>query len=59
MRYQITVVETTRKEIIVAATSEEEANAVGLVRAKNLNPVSRGPTEVSSFRIGNDNAEVT
>ena len=59
MRYRVTVTEKTVKYIIVAATSIEEANIFGLVRAKNFDPDMRGPTEVASFRIADDKAKVT
>ncbi len=59
MRSQATVVEKTIKYITVEAMSIEEANVAALDRAISLNSDTHGSTEVSSFRLSDNNIEVT
>ena len=61
MRYAVYILEKIRKQVIVAATSVEDAKINGLAIAKDieLNGDAFLTTEVSAYRICDDNYPVT
>ncbi len=61
MRYAVYILEKIRKQVIVAATSVEDAKINGLAIAKDIesNEDAFLTTEVSAYRIGDDNYPVT